>query len=131
MTGQREKALELGRVKAVREQTKILVYEDKSTENEDYLVSPKDLSGKTDLRLVDTFDSSLESSKEEEVVSIEDYSDLEEGDQVLINEDESDQVIRVTQRQLVTLSGDKFRRSDGKLWGNNDSERQITHKVLV
>ena len=132
MTGQREKALELGRVKAVREQTKILVYEDKSTENEDYLVSPKDLSGKTDLRLVDSFDSSLESKeKEDEVVSIEDYSDLEEGDQVLINEDESDQVIRVTQRQLVTLSGDKFRRSDGKLWGNNDSERQITHKVLV
>lgn len=132
MTGQREKALELGRVKAVREQTKILVYEDKSTENEDYLVSPKDLSGKTDLRLVDSFDSSLESKeKEDEVVSIEDYSDLEEGDQVLINENESDQVIRVTQRQLVTLSGDKFRRSDGKLWGNNDSERQITHKVLV
>ncbi len=131
MADQREKALELGRVKAVREQTKIRVYEDKSTKNEDYLVSPKDLSGKTDLRLVDTFDSSLESSKEEEVVSIEDYSDLEEGDQVLINEDESDQVIRVTQRQLVTLSGDKFRRSDGELWGNNDSERQITHKVLV
>jgi len=132
MTEQREKALELGRVKAVREQTKIRVYEDKSTENEDYFVSPKDLSDKTDLRLVDTFDSSLESKeKDDEVVSVEDYSDLEEGDQVLINEEKSDQVIRVTERQLATLSGDKFRRSDGKLWGNNSSERQITHKVLV
>ncbi len=132
MSEQREKALELGRVKAVREQTKIQVYKDKSTENEDYLVSPKDLSEKTDLRLVDTFDSSLESKEDDdEIVSIENYSNLKEGDQVLINEEESDQVIRVTQRQLVTLSGDKFRRSDGKLWGNNNNERQITHKVLV
>lgn len=131
MSNQREKALELGRVKSVREQSKIRIYEDTSTENEDYLVSPKKLHNRSELNLIDSFDSSLDDDEEDDILKIEDPSDIKEGDQILINEDQSDQVIRVTERQIVTLSGDKFRRSDGYLWGKDESEKMITHKVLV
>lgn len=132
MSRQKEKALELAKIKSVREQAEIFVYEDKNSQNDDYIVSPVKFN-KDGLEFFDSFDSSLEEGEDEsgDVVSIDDHSEIEEGDQILINENESDQVIRVTDRQIITLSGAKFRRSDGVIWGNNNSEKKITHQIKI
>lgn len=126
----KDKAIELARTKAVREQKKIWVYYDSDSED-DYYVSPREIDDKPHFSLVDTFETDSMSDEEVEsrIVEITDHNDLSEGSQVLIDGEDPQQIIRVTDRQITTHRGNKFRRSDGSEWGT-DGGKQLTHKVI-
>lgn len=128
MSETREKAIKLGKVKSVREQSDIWVYYDESSEDDHY-VSPHELD-KEDYKLIDKFESDISDEESDQIVEVNDYSELEPGDQVLVDSDESQEVVKTSERQIITIDN-KFRKSDGIEWGTGKNGKKITHKILI
>lgn len=129
MSETKEKAVDLGRIKSVREQSDIWIYYDKSSKD-DYYVSPHKLE-KEDYNLVEKFESSnISDDESDQILKVDDYSDLNSGDQVLVDGEDSQEIVKISERQIVTMDN-KFRKSDGIEWGTGKNGRKITHKILV
>lgn len=128
MSETREKAIKLGKVKSVREQSDIWVYYDESSEDDHY-VSSHELD-KEDYKLIDKFESDISDEESDQIVEVNDYSELEPGDQVLVDSDESQEVVKTSERQIITIDN-KFRKSDGIEWGTGKNGKKITHKILI
>lgn len=129
----REQALDLAKNKSIREQKKIYVYYDVSSDD-DYYIAPDEVENEPTFDLIETFkpDNISDEEIQERLVEIEDYETITEGTQVLIDGEDPEQVIRITSRQITTHRGKKFRKSDGVEWGADDEDEamRITHKVV-
>jgi len=125
-------ALDIAKKKTVREQREISVHKEEREDLSDdvYYVTPtKKVSNRLELNCehVQTFEPDTDGGTAYEKIRIRDYDTLSEGDRVVINEDDTQTITKVSSRQFVTNFGDKFRRSDGQEWGGG--EKSITHKL--
>lgn len=132
MEKQSTKALNLAEKKCKREQRVIEVHrEDRGGPDDVYYVTPKQkVTERFDdlYEKVETFEPEpTGDSDSRHKTRIEDFSDLENGDRVVVNNDDVHTITEVTSRQIITNFGEKFRKSDGVEWGGGDN--QITHQL--
>lgn len=128
MSENKEKALGIAKEKSVREQSEVWVYYDENS-NDDYYVSPHELDVES-YELVDSFKPNVSDSDSDNIVEVGDYSKLEPGDQVLIDGEDSQEVVETSKRQIITVEN-KYRKSDGFEWGTGKNGTKITHKILI
>jgi len=131
----KKKALNLAQRKSVREQKDLWVYRDEDNP-EDYYISPHKINdSEKNIKLIKFFSSETSIENSEQLIEINSPEDqINEGDEILIDGKFPEQVVQVSERQIITHSGNKFRRSDGKEWGTphagSSDSSELTHKVI-
>lgn len=126
----KETAEYIAEKKAAREQREICIHKEELLEDKDvYYVTPREKAAENvrDAEFVDSFEPDRVDDERFQRQKIQDYSNLESGDRVIINREDVHTITEVTTRQIVTNFGDKFRKSDGVEWGGG--EKSITHKL--
>ena len=115
----KEKVIQFARDKAIREQRNIVLI--KKSDGSYYSVQPEELYTEGEIEQIFKTQNFSDSEIETVFESIEDHSNLESGDNVLVVDEENkrhaDQVVRTSSRQIVCKSGSKFKKSDGTQWG--------------
>lgn len=123
-------ALDLAEEKCEREQREICVHREKREDLDDdiYYVTPKEKVGKnvSAYEHVETFEPEGDGDTYRRL-PVDDFSSLENGDRVVVGENDVHTITEVSSRQIVTNFGDKFRKSDGVEWGGG--QKRITHKL--
>lgn len=115
--------------KALREHRVIYVHKDTILEDS-YYITPKEKwedDKVNNCELLETF-KPPEERESLDFEKIEDYRNLEVGDQVVVNDTNFEFIEEIRKFQIVTDAGNKFRKSDGKEWGG-DGDKRITSKV--
>lgn len=121
-------AYDLAEKKADREKRAISIHFNEIRDT--YHVTPENKAGDnvSDFEHIDTIRPEDNTGDEYDQMEVEDYTAIESGDRVVVNNDEMQTVTEITPLQIVTNLGYKFRKSDGYEWGGG--ENQLTHKLI-
>lgn len=125
----KEKVFDASERKALREHRTIYVHKD-TVFDDSYYITPKekwDEDKMENCELIEIFEPP-ENRESLDFEKIDDYRDLEEGDQVVVDETDFEVIEEIRKFQIVTDAGNKFRKSDGKEWGG-EGDKRITSKV--
>lgn len=133
VTEWQEKALKECKRKCIREQRNVACYQDNKKPTVFYIVAEGTASDRmTDAwTLIHEFDPDTAETDniKQQIEVISDFKSLKEGDQVFVDNETLVRIRKVSKTQITADNGQKFRRSDGGEWGEDDGS-QITKKVI-
>lgn len=114
--------------KSIREHRDVYLYKD----DKDYFISANEMIDDFDDYILvhhATVDAHTKEDIQKYLEDIVDYKLIKENDKVIV-QDNVEVVLKVTDRQIITESGKKFRRSDGILWNDSTEEIKITKRLV-